>query len=45
LKRSSVLKLDKLVTVETSILLGELGELVEALMLQVAEKLRYALEL
>jgi len=45
LKRSSVLKLDKLVTVETSILLGELGELAEALMLQVAEKLRYALEL
>jgi len=31
LKRSSVLKLDKLVTVETSILLGELGELAEVL--------------
>lgn len=45
LKRSSVIKLDKFVTVETSILLGELGELAEELMQQVAEKLRYALEL
>ena len=45
LKRSSVIKLNKFVTVETSILLGELGELAEEWMRQIAEKLRYALEL
>ena len=45
LKRSSVIKLDKLVTVETSILLGEIGEPAEQFLQQVAEKLRYAPEL
>ncbi|MBI3800036.1 MAG: type II toxin-antitoxin system PemK/MazF family toxin [Deltaproteobacteria bacterium] len=45
LKRSSVIKLDKLVTVETTILLGELGELSEILLREVDKKLRYALEL
>jgi mRNA interferase MazF len=45
LKRSSVIKLDKLVTVETTILLGELGELSEVLLREVNERLRYALEL
>jgi mRNA interferase MazF len=45
LKMSSVVKLDKLVTVETAILLGELGELPLALMQQANDKLRYALEL
>lgn len=45
LKKSSVVKLDKLVTLETSVLLGELGELSAALLQEVNEKLRYALEL
>ena|SRR5437867_2403074 len=45
LKTSSVIKLDKLVTVETSVVLGELGELSLGLMQQVTEKLRYALDL
>jgi mRNA interferase MazF len=45
LKRDSVVKLDKLVTVETSILLGELGELSASLLQQADEKLRYALDL
>ncbi|ETX02153.1 type II toxin-antitoxin system PemK/MazF family toxin [Candidatus Entotheonella palauensis] len=45
LKRSSVIKLDKLLTVERSILLGELGELTADLLQQVNDKLRYALEL
>ena len=45
LKKSSVIKLDKLVTVETSVLLGELGELSSALLQQTDEKLRHALEL
>jgi mRNA interferase MazF len=45
LKASSVIKLDKLVTVETSILLGELGELSSSLLQRADEKLRYALEL
>ena len=45
LKRSSIVKLDKLVTVETSIILGELGELSAALLQIVDEKLRCALEL
>jgi len=45
LKVTSVVKLDKLVTVERSIILGELGEFSEALLSAVNEKLRYALEL
>ena len=45
LKTSSVIKLDKLVTIERSIPLGELGQMSDALMRQVNEKLRYALEL
>lgn len=45
LKRASVVKLDKLVTVETSIILGELGELSAALLQAADDKLRYALEL
>lgn len=45
LKVSSVVKLDKLVTVETPVLLGELGELSTPLMQQADEKLRYALDL
>jgi mRNA interferase MazF len=45
LKTKSVVKLDKLVTVESAILLGELGELSAALLQQVNEKLRYAFEL
>lgn len=45
LKVSSVIKLDKLVTIEITVLLGELGELSPDLLQQVDEKLRYALEL
>jgi mRNA interferase MazF len=45
LKTSSVIKLDKLVTVETSVVLGELGDMPSGLMQQVSKKLRYALEL
>jgi mRNA interferase MazF len=45
LKKSSVIKLDKLVTIETSILLGELGELSAALLQEMDAKLRFALEL
>ncbi len=45
LKKSSVVKLDKLVTIETSILLGELGELSAALLQETDTKLRYALDL
>jgi mRNA interferase MazF len=45
LKTASVVRLDKLVTVEQSILLGELGELSADLVLQMDSKLRYALEL
>ena len=45
LKVSSVVKCDKLVTVDAAILLGELGELSAALMRQLDDKLRYALEL
>jgi len=45
LKASSVVKLDKLVTVEHSIILGELGEFSAALLQEVNERLRYALEL
>lgn len=45
LKAPSVIKVDKLVTVESAILLGELGELSAVLLQQVDAKLRYALEL
>lgn len=45
LKVSSVVKLDKLVTVEQAILLGELGEFSASLLHEVNEKLRHALEL
>ena len=45
LKTKSVIKLDKLVTVESAILLGELGELPDALLQQADVKLRHALEL
>jgi mRNA interferase MazF len=45
LKLSSVVKLDKLVTVAGAIVLGELGELSAVLLQQVGEKLRYALDL
>jgi len=45
LKASALVKLDKLVTVEKSILLGELGELSPALMHQADNKLRHALGL
>lgn len=45
LKKTSVIKFDKLVTIETSILLGELGELSAALRQEMDAKLRYALEL
>lgn len=45
LKKSSIVKLDKLVTIEISILLGELGELSVTLLREMDEKLRYALEL
>lgn len=44
LKTGSVIKLDKLRTVETSILLGELGALSAGLLRQADAKLRYALE-
>lgn len=45
LKVSSVVKLDKLVAVDHSIILGELGEFSEGLLHEVNEKLRYVLEL
>ena len=45
LRRSSVVKLDKLITVDQSILLGELGELSVGLIHEANDKLRYALEL
>ena len=44
-KASSVLKLEKLVTIDASIILGELGELSANLIQQADEKLRYALAL
>ncbi len=44
LKASSVIKLDKLVTIDSSIMLGELGLLSPALLEQANEKLRYALD-
>lgn len=45
LKTKSVVKLDKLVTVESAILIGELGELSDALLQQANVKLRHALDL
>jgi mRNA interferase MazF len=45
LKGSALLKLDKLVTLNTSILHGELGELPLALVNEVNVRLRYALDL
>jgi mRNA interferase MazF len=45
LKRDSIVKLDKLVTIESSIVLGELGELSAASLQAADEKLRYALDL
>lgn len=45
LKVSSVIKLGKLVTVECSVILGELGEFSQALLGEANEKLRYALDL
>lgn len=45
LKRDSRIRLDKLVTVEKAILLGELGELAPELVVAVDEKLTYALGL
>lgn len=45
LKVTSAVKFDKLVTIELSVLLGELGEFSETLLSEVNEKLRYALEL
>jgi len=44
-KVSSILKLDKVATVEASIILGELGELSAALLTTLNDKLRYAFEL
>jgi len=44
-KSSSVIKLDKLVTMDTSILIGEIGELSSELLQEANTKLRYALEL
>src|SRR5687767_9785377 len=41
LKKSSFIRLDKLVAIDFSILLGELGELSASLLSQVNEKLRY----
>jgi mRNA interferase MazF len=45
LKTSSVLKLDKLMTLDVSILLGELGELSTSILKQVDDKIRYSLGL
>src|SRR5947209_5433706 len=45
LKGDSVVKLDKLITIERSIVLGELGALPTTLMSQAAVKLRHALDL
>ncbi|MBM4047228.1 MAG: type II toxin-antitoxin system PemK/MazF family toxin [Planctomycetes bacterium] len=44
LKATSVIKRDKLVTVDTSILLGELGELPFVLLREADTRLRYALD-
>ena len=45
LKVSSVVKLEKLVTIERAVVLGELGELSATLIQEVNEKLQYVLEL
>jgi mRNA interferase MazF len=45
LKRRSTVKLDKLVTVQSSLLLGEIGSLSAALLLELNDKLRHALDL
>jgi len=45
LKVDSVVKCDKLVTLESSILLGELGELSGDLLARMDDRLRHALEL
>jgi mRNA-degrading endonuclease toxin of MazEF toxin-antitoxin module len=45
LKTRSVVRLDKLVTIEASLILGELGELSEALLQAVDDRLRYVLDL
>ncbi len=45
LKVDSVVKCDKLVTVDASILLGELGSLSDALLDELNRRLRYALDL
>jgi mRNA interferase MazF len=45
LKGNATIKLDKLATVATSILHGELGELSAALVQEMDARLRYALEL
>lgn len=45
LKVDSVIKCDKLVTVDTSVLLGEIGELSKHLIDELDQKLKYALEL
>lgn len=45
LKVRSVIKCDKLATVERRILLGEIGQLSHALIQELNERLRYALEL
>ncbi len=45
LKTTSILKLDKLATVSTDIILGELGQLDEKLLYEVNEKLKVVLDL
>src|SRR5947207_3087281 len=45
LKATSIVRLDKLVTIDKSVLLGELGELSPALLHQADERLKFALEL
>jgi mRNA interferase MazF len=45
LKTTSFVRLDKIVTLENSILLGEIGELSTALLAEADVKLRHALEL
>lgn len=45
LKVDSVVRLDKIVTLHRSVLLGELGELPQRLLRELDERLRYALEL
>jgi mRNA interferase MazF len=45
LKGSATVKLDKLATIDTALLLGELGELSTALLQELNVRLRHALEL